>query len=159
MTSVLQSWVAELPLRAQGTLLTGIRGCDLAPKNPLCNDPDDRGCSTGESTPERQLSAYLRWCCLNTPDPREIDVPGAWIQSTTPVFKPSQLGHYPMHWVSHIMHCYEVVGYTHPDEDVREAALRVYVRIVHGLHLRAERYDDMMERFTEDRFAKGEVVS
>ena len=33
-TSVLQPWVMALPLRAQGTLLTGFRGCDLAPKNP-----------------------------------------------------------------------------------------------------------------------------
>ena len=30
MTSVLQDWVMKLPLRAQGTILTGIRGCDLA---------------------------------------------------------------------------------------------------------------------------------
>lgn len=159
MTSVLQSWVTELPLRAQGTLLTGIRGCDLAPKNPMDCDPDDRGCSTGEQTPERQLAAYLRWCCLNTPDPREIDVPGAWFQSSPPMFKPSQLGHYPMHWVSHIMHCYEVVAYMHPNSFVSGEALHVYHKIVRGLHLNIETKEEMMDRLTEDRVAKGMVVS
>jgi hypothetical protein len=38
MSSVLQDWVQELPLRAQGTLLTGIRGCDVAPKLPTKDD-------------------------------------------------------------------------------------------------------------------------
>lgn len=94
MTSVLKDWVMELPLRAQGTLLTGIRGCDLAPKNP-CDINERYGCSTGESTPERHLAAYLRFCCLNTPDEREIGMPGAWIQPRPPTdWKPSQFGHY-----------------------------------------------------------------
>src|SRR3990170_795773 len=81
--SVLQPWVMQLPLRAQGTLLTGFRGCDLAPKNPGAID-EKYGCSTGENTVERQLVAYLRFCTIVPADPREVDVPGAWFRSKPP---------------------------------------------------------------------------
>jgi hypothetical protein len=148
MTSVLQDWVMELPLREQGTLLTGIRGCDLAPKNP------------GEDTPERGLIAFLRWSVLNPADPREIDIPGAFFQSAPPiVWKPSQFGHYPQHWYAHLMHCFEVVGYRHPTAHVQATAFAIYRRLVKNLHLTAETREEMIARLSEDRIASGEVVS
>lgn len=159
MKSVLQDWVMELPLRAQGTLLTGIRGCDLAPKNPL-NIEERYGCSTGENTPERSLSAFLRFSILNAADQREVDVCGAWFKSTPPFqWKPSQLMHYPLHWYSHIMHCFEVVAYCHPNDSIKEYAFDIYRRMVHSLHLNIESEYQMMERLTEDRVANGTVVS
>ena len=161
MPSVLQPWVMELPLRAQGTLLTGIRGCDLAPKNP--GSIDERyGCSTGEETPERGLVAFLRYCVLVPADKREVDVCGSWFRSSPPSnWKPSQFGHYPLHWYTHIMHCFEVVAYMCPQEwdEIRSAATHIYYRLVRALHLTPETRDKMLERLTEDRIAKGEVVS
>lgn len=155
---VVQSWIDDLPRRAQGTLLTGIRGCDLAPKNP--GSIDERyGCSTGECTPERKLVAFLRHCVLNPCDPRETDIPGAWFQSDPGKFKPSQFGHYPLHWYSHIMHCFEVVGYYHPNLTLRTKALNIYIRLVKGLHLNIETKHEMIQRLTEDRLKKGNVVS
>lgn len=146
-TSVLQDWVMKLPLRAQGTLLTGIRGCDLTPKYPL------------EST-ERQLVGYLRNCVMNPADEREIGIPGAFFQPAPPkVWKASELGHYPQHWVSHIMHCFEVVSYFHPEQYHRLSAGQIYLKLVHSFHLYPESKEQMMERLTEDRIAKGEVVS
>ncbi|TIX63300.1 MAG: hypothetical protein E5V25_20780 [Mesorhizobium sp.] len=159
MKSVLQDWVMQLPLRAQGTLLTGIRGCDLAPKNPACID-ERYGCSTGESSPERHLVAFLRFCTLNAADAREVDVPGAWFQSRPPAnWKPSQFGHYPEHWYAHIMHCFEVVGYCHPDTKLGDLAFAIYSRLVRNLHLNIETKQEMLERLCEDRIASGEVVS
>lgn len=145
--SVLQDWVMELPLRAQGTLLTGIRGCDLTPKLPL------------DST-ERQLVGYLRNCVMNPADPREIGIVGAFFQPDPPAnWKASELGHYPQHWVSHIMHCYEVIGYCHPHVEKRVHSIRIYEKIVHSFHLKPETKEEMMERLTEDRIATGTVVS
>ena len=160
MPSVLQLWVMELPLRAQGTLLTGYRGCDLAPKNPISID-ERNGCSTGEDTVPRQLVAYLRYLTLVAADVREVDVPGAWFQSKPPGnWKPSQLGHYPLHWYSHLMHCFEVVGYLRPFNDVdTDIALGIYVRLARALHLSPETKEQLLQRLTEDRIAKGEVVS
>lgn len=159
MTSVLQDWVQELPLRAQGTLMTGIRGCDLAPKMPTKDDPVDHGCSMGECSPERHLIAFLRWCVLNPADPREVDLAGAWFQSEPPDFKPSMFGHYPLHWYSHTMHCFEVVGVFHPDIEVAAACWDIYASLVRGLHLIPEHEDELRERLTEDRIEAGTVVS
>jgi hypothetical protein len=159
MTSVLQDWVMKLPLREQGTLLTGVRGCDLAPKTPL-TIVEKFGCSTGESSPERGLVAFLRWCIMNPADPREVDIPGAFFQSRPPCqWKPSELGHYPEHWYAHLMHCFEVIGYRHPDGVVAHDALHIYWRMVRNLHLNLETREQMIKRLSEDRIASGEVVS
>lgn len=149
MTSVLQNWVMELPLRAQGTLLTGVRGCDSAPKYP----------GHAQSS-ERQLVAFLRYCVMHPADPREVDVPGAFFQSKPPAnWKASEFGHYPQHWYAHIMHCFEVVGYKHPEYSHRVLAADIYLKLVRDLHLRPEVYEDMEERLTEDRIANNTVVS
>lgn len=158
--SVLQPWVMALPLRAQGTLLTGYRGCDLAPKHPGTID-EQYGCSTGENTVERQLVAYLRFLTLVAADPREVDIPGAWFQSKPPAkWKPSQLMHYPLHWYGHLMHCFEVVAYLRPIEDEHTDRVRgIYTRLAHALHLNPETKEQLITRLTEDRIAKGDVVS
>lgn len=146
--SVLQDWVMRLPLREQGTLLTGVRGCDLTPKYPL-------------DSIERLLVGHLRWAFLNPADPREVDrEPGCFfISKPLPKFKASALGQYPQHWYSHLMHCYEVVGYRHPDKDVAMEFFRVYTQLAHNLHLTPETRQQMIERLGEDRIAKGTVVS
>lgn len=169
MKSVLQDWVMELPLRAQGTLLTGIRGCDVAPKPPAQQRATDMRGATGvrmDDTPppsepaERQLVAFLRYCVLNPADVREVDVPGSFFQSTAPKnWKPSQLGHYPQHWYAHLMHCFEVVGHLCPDASKAWPAFDIYERMVNNLHLKMETEEEMMERLTEDRIATGTVVS
>ncbi len=148
MGSVVQDWVTELPLRAQGTLLTGIRGCDLAPK------------VLRQETTERELNAFLRYCVLVPADPRELEVPGAWMRPAPPTdWRPSQFGHYPLHWYSHLMHCFQVVGYCHPTYDIRIEAFEIYDRLVEALHLRPESKEAMFQRFEEDRIASGTVVS
>lgn len=149
MTSVLQDWVTALPLRAQGTLLTGIRGCDNAPKY-----------LGGVQSSERQLVAFLRYCVMHPADPREVDIPGAFFQSRPPLkWKASEFGHYPQHWHAHIMHCFEVVGYLNPDNVLRRVAFDIYCGFVGNLHLRVEMYDHMTNRLTEDRIANDTVVS
>ena len=139
----------ELPIREQGTLLTGVRGCDVAAKKP---DELD--------TAERGLIGFLRWCVLNPADPREVDVRGAFFQSKPPLsWKPSQPGHYPLHWFSHLMHCFEVVGYRHPDKITAGIANKIYFRLVDSLHLNQETREEIIAHLSEDRIASGKVVS
>lgn len=148
MTSVLQYWVMDLPLREQGTILTAVRGCDLAPK------PMD-----GEST-ERGLTAFLRYCALNPADPREVGIRGAFFSSEPPEsWRASELGHYPMHWYSHVMHAFEVVAYRCPYPVQAAQAEAIYREMVHSLHLDTEPRWVMVERLSEDRIAAGTVVS
>lgn len=151
--SVLQPWVESLPLRYQGTLLTAVRGCDEEAKNWT---------STGVSySPGRRLTAFIRWCFMNPADPREVDAEeGAFFMSTPPsTFKPSNFGHLPLHWYTHVMHALEIISYCHPNNFTASAAYKLYVSMVHGLHLNEETCDQMKARLTEDRIAQGTVVS
>src|SRR5689334_10177605 len=153
MKSVLQDWVVELPLRFQGTLLTSVRGCDDEPKSWT---------RTGVAYSQgRRLTAFIRWCFMNPADPREVDAEeGAFFMSTPPSpFKPSDFGHLPQHWYSHAMHALEIIGYYHPQINVRERAYRMYYTMVHSFHLNVETKEQQWERLTEDRIAKGEIVS
>lgn len=156
---VIRDWVCKLSLRAQGTLLTNVRSCDLSPKHPdyIC---EATGCSTGEQTADRQLTAFLRWCVMVPADDREVDVPGAFMRSKPPEkWKPSQFGHYPLHWIMHIVHGFQVIGYHHDDLRVRAEAFMIYKRFVSSFHLNVETEEEMTKRFTEDRIAVGNVVS
>lgn len=153
MASVLQDWVMLLPLREQGTLLTAVRGCDDEPKQWY---------RTGVAySPGRRLTAFIRWCFMNPADVREVDIEeGAFFQSRPPdPFKPSEFGHLPQHWYSHAMHALEVVGYRHPDAAVRSLAHGLYLSMVDSLHLEPETQKSFELRLSEDRIAKGSVVS
>lgn len=152
--SVLQDWVMELPLRAQGTLLTGIRGCDVVEKDIFAFD----GLSPAANA--RRLVAFLRFCVMHPADPREVDIRFAFFASRPPTnWKASQFGHYPQHWYAHVMHCFQVIGYCHPDPSLREEASNIYMRFVDNLHLCCETREAMFVRLTEDRIAAGTVVS
>lgn len=153
MSSVLQKWVEDLPLRHQGTLLTAVRGCDSEAKVWT-----RRGVAY---SPARRLVAFIRYCFMNPADPREIDSEeGAFFMSTPPMpFKPSEFGHLPQHWYAHVMHGLEIIGYWHPDRELRNRALYLYESMVHNLHLNIETAEQMHDRLTEDRIAKGSVVS
>lgn len=137
-----------LPLREQGTLLTAVRGCDLTPKYPL-------------DSPERHLAAWVRWCFMNPADPREVDFEaGCFFRSLPPPkFKPSSIGHYPLHWVAHVMHAVEIVAFRHPDPAVARDAASIYYQLCRSLHLPTESKGQMIARLSEDRIANGSVVS
>lgn len=149
MTSMVQDWVSELPLRHQGVLFSATRGCDDAPKRPY-------------DSPERLLTSYIRYLVFNPADQRELDVPGSFMQAEPPEFdswKQSDFGHYPVHWFAHFMHAFQVLGNHHPDPRHRAYCRAAYEKLVHGMHLRPEPAEDMERRLTEDRFAAGTVVS
>ncbi len=149
MNSVLQDWVMELPLREQGTLLTCVRGCDLAPKHPY-------------DSPERRLTSWLRWCFMVPHDQREVDIPGAFFSSKVPTdIKGSEFGHYPQHWYAHVMHACEVIAYRHPNREVRIQARTIYYSLTSNLHLIPEDDEMMVARLSEDRigFRPGGIVT
>lgn len=153
MKSVLQDWVMELPLRVQGTMMTAVRGCDDEAKVWV-----NKGVAY---SPGRRLTAFIRWCFMNPADPREVDaMEGAFMMSTPPNwFKPSEFGHLPQHWYSHVMHALEVIGYCHPNSVTAGLAANMYYSMVHNMHLQIETKPQMVKRLTEDRFEAGTVVS
>ncbi len=144
----LRDWVSKLPLRHQGVLIVATRGCDVAPKNPL------------DST-ERQITAAIRYAIGNPFDQREVDsTPGCFMLSYPPAkMKLSSLEHYPLHYVIHLMHACEVIGYCHPSQETQSVWMNLYLKFCHGLHLNPETAEQMHSRLTEDRIVTGEIVS
>lgn len=153
MKSVLQDWVMELPLRYQGTLLTAVRGCDSEPK---------QWSRTGVAySAGRRITAYVRWCFMNPADIREVDYEeGSFFMSEPPYpFKPSEFGHLPQHWYSHIMHALEIIAHKHPRLHVRTKCFDLYHKMVISMHLNMETEKQLEDRLTKDRIAEGDVVS
>lgn len=148
MTSVLREWVQALPLREQGTLIVALRGCDSAPKFPL-------------DSPERRMTAAIRYAVCIPADQREVDAePGAFMTAHIPIdVKLAMFEHYPQHWVGHIIHACEVLGYRHPDTWQAAAWKVLYERFVKSLHLNPESVEQMTKRLSEDRIASGTVVA
>lgn len=147
MISVLRDWVQQLPLREQGTLIVALRGCDLAPKYPL-------------DSPERRLTAALRYAVCIPADEREVDSElGCFMISQPPLdFKLSMVEQYPLHWVIHIVHACETLAYRHPDAVQASLWNVLYQRAVHSLHMVIEPKEQFIARLSENRIAKGTVV-
>lgn len=147
--SMLRGWVEALPLREQGVLLSGMRGCDLTPKVPL-------------DSPERQLVSYLRYLVCHPSAEHEVGAaPGAYMQADPPEeWTPSEFGHYPQHWYAHIMHAFQVVAYRHPETATKLSTREIYLRFVHSLHLEPESFETMATRLSEGRSVElGNLVS
>src|ERR1700744_3079929 len=107
--SVMRQWTMEIPRRHQGVLVTGLRGCDGAPK---------------EDT-SKSISRMIRRAVLNPADPRETRNAGGFFGMKPEDLKANvldflhSLDQYPLHYIMHLCHACEVIGYKHPDECYR----------------------------------------
>ncbi len=146
MPSVLQDWVMELGLRHQGSLLTGIRGCDTAPKDdsskmfvrclrdiilvPFCGD-------------SKKSVSFIEHV-----DDLELDL-------RFEAFR-KNLDHYPHHYVMHLIHCIEIIGYKHPNNQTKYRWYTYYVILCKGLHLNFETEYELDKRLNarEEDFGK-----
>jgi hypothetical protein len=133
MKSILFHWVECLGLRHQGVLMSCVRGCDSVPK-------DDAS---------KLLARCLRAKVLLSFD----DKPSSFIDRV----EPDELGrrmiavlenhdHYPVHYLLHILHGAEIIGYKHPDSLTRDRWLWFYVNLAKCFHLTPETEVQMDER-------------
>ena len=144
---VMRSWTNHLPLRHQGVLVSAMRGADGAPK-------DD---------PSKSITSMLRRAILNPADGRETTAAGGFfgfdpgkLTTNTHAFLHS-MDQYPLHYVTHLMHAAQIVGYKHPEETFRAYFELLYTMIVCKFHLLPEDQQTMDARLTEDRIAAGTV--
>ena len=139
---VLQPWVAALGLRHQGVLMACVRGCDNVPKDDAT----------------KLLARCLRAVMLRSFDPK----PSSFIEHVAS----DELGrrmiavlknhdHYPLHYLMHLLHGSEIVGYKHPEFPVREGWHWFYVNLATCFHLTPETEAALDERLgaDEEKFA------
>lgn len=155
--SVLQEWVTELPLMQQSVLLGGIRGPD--------------GVKKYNST--KMIIRWLRRCILissfdkcvlTTPwDPRGGSFTGpsggSPITSISSAMEPhfseffAEMDGLPYHFIMHLLHCAEILGYKHPDHEIATSWLSFYHRIVKDMHLTPETREELDTRLGDSREA------
>lgn len=143
MPSVLQPWVEQLGLRHQGVLMACVRGCDSVPKEDAT----------------KTLARCLRSVLLNSFDPK----PTSFIehvddnelqQRMAAVLKNHD--HYPIHYIMHLMHGSEIIGYKHTNPWVRDCWHWFYEKLAQCFHLNPETEQQMDIRLgaCEATFAK-----
>jgi len=132
MPSVLHTWVECRSFRMQGALLSAIRGCDNVPK-------DD---------PSKALIRAMRPLILKSACERPnsfIDfVDSEELERRMRAFL-ENFDHYPVHFVLHLLHAAEIIGYRCP---FKGGALwgMFYNDLCYKMHLRPEALHELEER-------------
>lgn len=150
--SVLQDWVMELGLRHQGVLLGAVRGCDSVPK-------EDAAKAVTRCLRGTFLRSYHPWPSsfidrvtyerMGSPE-EGADVARGALRRTALIKRMEAFfrncDHHPQHYVAHLMHAAEIVGYKHPDGAVRDDWLWFYRNLIHGLHVGEETEEELDQR-------------
>ena len=147
--TIIKDWAAALGLRHQGVLVSAVRGCD----------------SVVRECPSKHLVRMYRGVLLNahcgdekraatfmTPfDAEEWDHDAAdFLRS---------IDHFPNHWILHFMHACEIVGFKHPDQQIRVAFRQLYYKLAKKFHLNPESESQLDARLNADEqsFAKAQA--
>jgi hypothetical protein len=154
---VTQSWAHAIPFMQQTVLLTAVRGPDGIAKYHPC----------------KYLLRWFRRCTLvSSLDHSNLMTPfeaggGSFMGPSLDRAVPQDdwhpdmdllVGEYlraldelPHHFQLHFMHAAEIVGYKHPDPEIRAWWLKTYLRLVHDMHLWPETEEQMDLRLGDDR--------
>ena len=137
--SALHDWVHTLTFQQQALLMTGMRGPDE------CN----------KHNPAKAMVRFLRgaickpagnWSGYNDNDFMwgDYGVFGTWQRQ----FFDDPDG-YPHHFIMHLVHCAEVIGYKHPDRQIRYSWNRFYLAACQAFHMLGETEGSMDERLND----------
>ena len=154
---VTQEWTHSLSLMQQSVLLTAVRGPDGLPKYGGC----------------KMLLRWYRRCILISSffrrvlcDPIEDDG-GSFLGVS--LNDDDSIDHWtdrmqvhvnqylreldaiPHHFQMHLLHAVEILGYKHPDQEIRDFWFQVYMRLVNDMHLGPESEKAMDERLGDSR--------
>lgn len=137
--SALHDWVHELTFQQQALLMTGMRGPD--------------GCNKHNAA--KAIVRFLRgaickpagnWSGMNDNDFMwgDYSVFRTWTKS----FFDDPDG-YPHHFIMHLVHCAEVLGYKHPVQEASQCWLFFYSKACSAFHMRHETEAQMDQRLND----------
>lgn len=148
--SVLHDWVHELPFQMQALLLTGMRG------------PDENN----KYNSAKAIVRYLRgavikpageWEVLEGAPYHIIGGPnnndfmwGEYAQfNQFAIAFWSDHDEYPHHFIMHLVHCAEIVGYFHPNVIVSKAFMNFYLDACEAFHMNPETLQQLEARLND----------
>lgn len=137
MSSSVRKWVTEVPWMQQGVLFSSLRGCDGLPHNDV-SKIIIRGYRNTILKSARNSGSFLGMI------PAKDKLEQAMEEFS------SNFDKYPMHFLTHLAHASEIVGYKHPDKEVREVWNKFYLDVVRRMHLYPESEVQMDDRLKDD---------
>lgn len=145
---IIQDWVCGLGIRMQGTLMTGVRGCDTSPRegtdktlarifrglifNAHCGD-------------HRKAKSFI----VHAEREEIMHVMDAFIRSHD---------HLPHHYIMHTIHAWQIIACFHPSYGISTAAHHFYSRMCRSMHMKPETVRELILRLeaSEEDFAKNQ---
>lgn len=137
MTSILKNWVMELPIRFQGAILTGIRGCDGHVREDA----------------SKVIVHGIRSVALVPANKKSTQNGGFMdfeLEELLPAMKvlSANCDEYPMHFIVHVYQALEAIAYAHPDKAVALVFEEAYKMIVKAINLNVETREECYTRLT-----------
>jgi hypothetical protein len=141
MPSVLQKWVHDIPYMQQSVLMSAMRNAD--------------GVEKGH--PSKELIRWYRRCVVVSAfDGRALTHPaepggGSYtgpvenVNEAADAFIRARDG-MALHYYSHAMHAFQILGAHHPDDQTRIFWQQIYERMCHALHVWPETPAQLNER-------------
>lgn len=137
--SVLQDWVCDLPFMQQALLCVALRGPDGMSKN----------CAA------KYILRFMRGVVLKPADPdysgnsdsfmwTDYELDDSWRISVIDFY--SDHDAYPHHFIMHLIHAAEVIGYQHPDSKIAAYWNDFYLKGCRSMHMNPETILQMDER-------------
>lgn len=151
MPSVLQDWVMCLPLREQGVLVIALRGPDGARKehgaknivrslrgSVMVTGATGKPLAPGESLPDDSFMDLFR---IGHPKSEH------WNDAQREFFR--SWDEYNVHFLFHLIHAAEVLGYRHPVDFIAERWRHFYYRCCDKCHVYPEGFVTMKSRLKD----------
>jgi hypothetical protein len=130
----------ELGLRHQGVILTAVRGCDQVPKKHLSKAItrafrcDVLNAHCGDPKKSASFIEHFEY-------PDFVDMKEEFLRD---------LDEYPVHYLLHLAHASEVVGYYHPVQERQDLWRMLYFGIVSKFHMHPETKAELDKRLNAD---------
>ena len=137
MTSSVRKWVWDVPWMQQGVLFSAIRSADgisqednskiiiRGYRNVILKPAHNIGSFLGKIPPQDKLEEAMK---------KFVDA----------------FGHYPNHFVLHLVHAAEIIGYQHPNELIRKTWENFYFEMCKAMHVNPETKEQMMNRLKDN---------
>ncbi|MBD5585117.1 MAG: hypothetical protein HDQ88_08540 [Clostridia bacterium] len=122
MSSVVHEWMNDLTFKQQTVVLSALRGCDGFPKEDV----------------SKKISRFLCGCILKNGGTKNTNFMKFDVNVNDVEMMRRDMDKYPMHYLLHLIHSAEIIGYYHPDEGIREFWNYFYLVMVDGMHLHPE---------------------
>lgn len=133
--SVVQDWVKSASFKQQTVLLSALRGCDGKNKEDI----------------SKFITRQLRNIILKNADKNSKFMHGKNKEEFEKGFDLllKDIDSYPVHFILHLFHSIEVIGYYHNDIETKELFRKLYEKACLTFHMKPETKDDFDERLSD----------